>query len=545
MKNTSSVAIRIITAASLVVVYVFFVWRNYGASPFIMPDEYVYSTYSRFLPLRNAQIPSYLYYLVYSITAYWGDNYLDVARMLNVFFYVSGSIFVFLIAKNILTYNWAVFIMFVTLFMPTNFYISYFMPESMYFCFFWVLQYVIIRSNYNNTLNVIIIGVIYGFLILIKPHAWFLLPIYLAYFMLINRPTLSTHQKLLVFIISFLFTRFIFGYFIAGLESITFFGDAYSTNANLAIINIGKIINSTNDFIIISAVHLISLSIIFGIVFFETVNIKYKEENLEINKIVHLLWLHLIILIPIISLFTVIVSLFGGEWIYRIHMRYYIFVFPYFLILVTYNITNSHKIFINLNTFKIIISSIVIVVPMGVMYYYNLNFYFHPFTVGMADIPEIFLLIHNKYLFYIICSISMICLALWFFKSNYSRYVYLLVYIPLYITIVWYNHDSLHNERFSNSNVSSAGQYLQDHVSTAAQDSTIVIGYSEASLLATLMYAKSNRIKHQTIHVSDSLIVDKYTHNTMYILTLDSINLHNQADLLWRKGGSMFYKIRR
>lgn len=509
-----------------------------------MPDEYFYSKYSRLIPFSEAEIPGYLYYFIYSITALWGDSYLELARILNVFFYVIGCLFVYLVSILVIPRIWALFLIAIVLFMPTSFFVAYFMPEPIYFCFFWIMQYTIMSDFRSNIKKYIISGIVYGSLILIKPHAWFLLPILIIFFLVKSGLNKSNVRDIIIFVITFLLIRVLIGLLIGGIDSLTMFGVAYTEHADTAVNGLDIILLATKDFILVLIAHVFAISLLFGVAIAESMSLMKDAINDKVRDFIRMLWLHLLIMVPIVSLFAVTASLFENEWTYRIHMRYYIFIFPYFLMILIYGILNQNSIHNNISFVRLLASAILIIAPIGMIYYYYLNFYFYPFAVGIADIPEIFLITHSKTLFYLVGFLSILSMVLWLLKPGLGRIIYLAAFLPIYLATVWYNHGPVNTARFVQNDVDIVGRYLVNHVITTTQDSTLVVGYRESSLYAIMMYSNSRNIRHMKLSTLDPLRVDSLSSDIRYVMSLDSINLHSQADLIWSQNGSVFYRIR-
>ncbi|HQW19724.1 MAG TPA: hypothetical protein PLI90_03505, partial [Rhodocyclaceae bacterium] len=83
------------------VVAVSLLFKNLGLYPIVMDDEYAYSKFTRLLPFSKSVFPNYLFFIVYRVTNYCGDGFLDCARILNVLFFVSAAPFIYLIGRQI------------------------------------------------------------------------------------------------------------------------------------------------------------------------------------------------------------------------------------------------------------------------------------------------------------------------------------------------------------------------------------------------------------------------------------------------------------
>jgi phosphoglycerol transferase len=112
------------------VVFVGLLLRNSGLYPSVM-DEYPYSTMSRLMPLANASVPDYLYFVVYNFTNQCGDGFLSCARIMNVAAFVGAAPFIYLTARRVCTRGVATLVVILALVGPINTYTAYFMPEPL------------------------------------------------------------------------------------------------------------------------------------------------------------------------------------------------------------------------------------------------------------------------------------------------------------------------------------------------------------------------------------------------------------------------------
>ena len=76
---------------------------------------------------------SRFFFIVYRVTNYCGDGFLDCARILNVLFFVSAAPFIYLIGRQITGKKTALLIAVLSLLGPVNVYTAFFMAEAMYF----------------------------------------------------------------------------------------------------------------------------------------------------------------------------------------------------------------------------------------------------------------------------------------------------------------------------------------------------------------------------------------------------------------------------
>lgn len=173
--------IAIAVAVCLIILYIAF--RSMGIQPVVMSDEQRFNTYSRLLSPAQANVPSYLFYFIYRITNQCGAGFLEYGRLLNILELGLGSILLYGICKQYLPRKISAYIAIITLLAPWGTYATYYMPEVLYYLIFLALTSITLNEQrYRNRLLFdCASGAIFGLLALVKPHALFLIPAYLAY----------------------------------------------------------------------------------------------------------------------------------------------------------------------------------------------------------------------------------------------------------------------------------------------------------------------------------------------------------------------------
>lgn len=211
--------------------------RNAGPYAYVFGDETKYSEWARLLPFSYSEVPSYIYLLIFKITSYCGDAFLQGARILNTAFFCGSGFFIFKIARKIAPRAIAHVLVILVLISPLNIYTLYFMPESMYIFAFWVFTWYFLDLNVQDSIyKWATAGIIFGFLSLVKPHAFFLVPSILAYYIFLlyqcsRLKSCQSWKNILSFSIIFLIFKFLVGYILAGYSGITLFGGLYQNIA--------------------------------------------------------------------------------------------------------------------------------------------------------------------------------------------------------------------------------------------------------------------------------------------------------------------------
>jgi hypothetical protein len=159
--------------------WVFLVGR--GLAPGILPDELIYSSQARYLPISEAEYGNYLYLALYQVTSIFGLDFYDAAKLLNAFFWILQSGAVFLLSRLFLSPRGSTGMMVIWGLSPIITYNFLFMPEAMYGAIVaWVIYFaarayfdVNKRRSYIFLIASILFAALAGN---VKPHLIFLLP---------------------------------------------------------------------------------------------------------------------------------------------------------------------------------------------------------------------------------------------------------------------------------------------------------------------------------------------------------------------------------
>jgi phosphoglycerol transferase len=263
---------NILLIAIMLAMAIFLIFRNFGLFPFVMDDEYLYSKFSRLLPMNMAAFPDYIYYVVYRKTSLCGDKFLDCARILNVIFFVSATPFIYFIGSRITGKNTALLVSVLSLLAPINVYTAFFMPESMYYFSFWGFTWFFFRTIQHRSIpQWALLGIIYGATSLIKPHAIFLLPAFVCLFLVFSRQSkdgggiVKMLAPYCAFISLAIAIKFLVGYMFAGKSGITVFGPSYSKNASNFILDPSKYLSFIRLALENLKGHLLALCLLFSV----------------------------------------------------------------------------------------------------------------------------------------------------------------------------------------------------------------------------------------------------------------------------------------
>lgn len=323
-------------------VFVGLLVRNAGLYPCVVADETVHSRVCRLVPLWEAEIPAYLYAIVYRLCNHGGDDFQTVARILNGLFFVGSTPFLFWTARRFCSSAVAAVIAIASLLGPVNTYTAYFMPEPMYFFGFWVLAWLTGRCDGKATAwSWCGAGFVFGLLALIKPHALFAVPGVSLYCVLVAReaPTswlAKALRDVLALVGTMLLTRAIAGWACAGADGLYPFGKLYGNIASTSASRT-ELLWAVAKMASWNAVgHALSLCLTCGLAIaatlgFATRTALVRGPRQSRERFALFTFLVLANLVAMTTLFTASVACqtaFPNENGLRLHMRYYEFVLP-------------------------------------------------------------------------------------------------------------------------------------------------------------------------------------------------------------------------
>ena len=383
---------------SLVLVpIVFALWsisRVLTVLPSIMQDEYIYTSQAKNLPFAEQFYSNYIFSFVMGLTNYCGNEFYVCTKSINSVFFLATVLFTFLIASRFLSFRWSIFAASVTALSPIAIPVSYFMPETMYFTMMTLTIWVtLLVSRKDSWLLWIVSGLSLGAAALVKPHAIFMLPAFVAFALIFayKKSDGSWFQGLRAgstVVVGFMVTKLGLGFAFAGSEGLKLFGgygspvDALTGAANTEeVLTVGDAPARSGLEVLISvaSVHLITHSavvlLLAGIPFFLSLRVSYsivktKQPIGEVSSLFILVALITVSMIGVVALFEAYVSASGDDHSDRLILRYYEFLIPQFVVmgLLLPRLTDSKRLF------RIIQGSIIVGASMFFTIYYTPTF---------------------------------------------------------------------------------------------------------------------------------------------------------------------------
>jgi phosphoglycerol transferase len=458
---------------------------HHNLYPTVFADEWVYSSSARLLPLSTSISPSYFYLLLFKSTNYCGPDFLACARLLNACFFSAALPFIYTVARQVASRKTATWITTFSLLAPINSYTAYFMPESMYFFSFWVLTWLTFRTwQKSSFLFGSSIGLTLSITALIKMHAIFLLPVMMIFILLLSfhRTANINFKKSCVIILwmlgTFIVTRSLFGYLFAGYHGLNIVGIKYNYNifSNLN----GNRLATTIALINIPLLgHLMAITLLFGL---PIIHLLHQEKTSSIDLITLKQYtLASFITLLFITIFATAQMAGWGpyETINRIHMRYYNFIFPLFLMITSAELSICK----NFHWQKFLLAISICLIMLFSMFY--LKPYYH---LSFIDCPELFGMTYHHTIFIILAIFGMICLMTWSIHHRLGTQLYLFIFFPLLIIISSYvtTSELRHERLYTTDAYDRAGQFIHQYFHDTSH--LAVIGPEQGGLFKILFY---------------------------------------------------------
>lgn len=510
--------------------------RSLALNPTIFADEYTYSMSSRLQPLEISAISNYLYLAIFRFTNLCGPNYLGCVKVFNFTFFILALPFVYAVARRVTSKNTAMLIVVLTLMAPINIYIAYFIPEPMYFLFFWIYAWFILGlSKDSKAISWFITGLLIGLGSIIKTHALFLIPptlIFLLY-LLIGLSIKEVMKYFLIgalsIVVGALLAKFGLSYLLVGKAGMTIFGHTYGATAtdfsaavSKSIVGASEVgeplqngakgglgaISLASQFLplmqywLINFVgHLIALVILFSLSL--AVGIKQlmpmqgnAKTLLMQKKYIFFALITCVTLIFISSLFSAFVKLSSNGEIYRLHLRYYNFLFPLFLIILYAAFEDGVAAF---QDHKYRVGRLLIACAIFAALIYALMSNFDPYQPAAIDSPELMGIFFIKKFFIFFILSSAILILMWIFQEQLAIHITAYGLIPLMIIV---GAIGVNKNLFFSTDLNvydKAGIMMKQYLSADELSRLIVVGDNHIELSRTLFYLDNAKIAKEIV----------------------------------------------
>jgi len=480
-------------ATAMVAVFIFLLFRNLGLHPSVFSDEWSYSMSSRLMKLSSASTPLYLYYFVYRLTRHCGAEFLECARVLNALFFVAAAPLIYAVARKVASKPLAVLVALLSLVSPINTYTAYFMPESMYFFVFWILTWFALSDGQRRpTRHGAVLGLLLAVLMLIKVNAIFLVPgvaVFIVYrYLRDSSPSrLSSALTALGYmIVTAALVRLGIGYLCAGTAGLHVLGTRYGSLADSALSSV-RLSQMTGGVFKVLRGHVMGLAVLFGLPLAAMVTLVFRrhdesEGDGDLQAIAAYSLTLIVVLLVVVAYFTTSVIGEGPyESLARLHMRYYNFLFPLFLIVVAGQLSIKD---VRRNTYVAGISAAVLV---GFILY-ALKLLLHLYSPSIVDSPELYGVTAGRVAFVIVAILGVVSVFVWAWSRRRGAQLFLFVFMPVSVMCSTTADNTYLRGRLKADAYDRAGVFARDELEKDERSKLVVVGSELASLYRVLFH---------------------------------------------------------
>lgn len=480
-------------AAGMIAVFVFLLFRNLGLHPSVFSDEWSYSMSSRLMKLNSATTPLYLYYFVYRLTRHCGVEFLECARVLNALFFVAVAPLIYAIARKVTGKPTAAFIALLSLIGPVNTYTAYFMPESMYFLVFWILTWFALSDGQRRSGRYgVVLGFLLAVLMLIKVNAIFLVPGVAAFIVYrYLRDSLPSRVRLALTAVGYMIvvaivTRLGIGYLCAGTAGLHVLGTRYGALADSSLSS-AQLSQMTGRVFGVLRGHVMALAVLFGVPLAAMVALVFRREDKSegdagVQTIAAYSLALLVVLLVVVAYFTTSVIGEGPyESLARLHMRYYNFLFPLFLIVVAGQVPTKDR----RRTPYIAGVSVLVLAALVI---YSLKSLLSLYSPSAVDSPELYGVTAGRVVFSIVAVLGIVSMIVWAWNQRRGAQLFLFMFMPVSVVCSATVDNSYLRGHLKADAYDRAGIFARDELEKDERSKLVVVGSELASLYRVLFY---------------------------------------------------------
>jgi hypothetical protein len=425
-------------AVGMMLVMLYLVFRNAGLYPMVFADEWLYSKAARLQPFAESILPSYLYLGLFSMSNACGPGFLECVRLMNVALLVGAAPFVYLIAVKVCSRPVAALLALAAVLAPLNVFSAYFMPESMYFFAFYALAWVALEYRDAGPLAYgLATGSLLGLASAVKVHALFLLPALLAFMMYLNlagyrgKGALPRSLKMmLAATLALVAVKSALGYLLAGPAGLDFLGRFYGAHAsNSSVIRVlGPLLAQAS---ISLGGHLLALVLLMAVplagLLLHAVSPAARAAappSLRTLQVYAVLMLGAAGAMAVA--FTASIAVQGADEVWRLHMRYYDFVFPLLLIIAASQLGTT-------GAAPAPAGRLAIAIGLAALAIVAMRLLPKQFNIVYTDAPELGALVASPESFLVLVGGQLLVLAVWAVHRRLAARLLLFALLPLSI----------------------------------------------------------------------------------------------------------------
>lgn len=481
-----------------------------------VPDEYIYRIGSQLEELDFVTTPNYLYFFLLHVFTFDSKSFYFIAKLINIAILLFCIRLVALFAEKFVLSRRVLLMEILIISCSTNLYTSYLMPDSIYISLTVLLFIYIVGIDTLNRQKILKIALAIGLLSLIKPHALFMLLMFPIYITLSYRTSwlYSIFRSLIMSVLA-LFVKLSISFILVGSSGLSIFGELYTYQVQ-TLNSIERLDFVLINTLLVSLLHF-SMFICFlggpALLLFQALremNHTNQVERLKIRLIVGLFSFSSVMLL-LSSYFSSLIVGFGGEQTpWRLHSRYYEFLFIIFFF-VSVIVLNESRLKINTARFWFG----VVVIPLSLIYilitpyFENRGNYVDSATYSGFQT--------SKWLYFLFAFVNVFLLMHVSLKSNKSNSAFNLVFLVLFSFVttssvlsnreIWKDH--------YNSNIfDRAGIFTRSFLPEGEMSELLVTSYWDGPLRSTFMQLDSfEAFKNQRILPQGAIIDLSETQN--------------------------------
>jgi len=427
------------------------------------------------------------------LTRHAGSAFLEAARVLNALFFVGAAPFIYQTTRKVASKWVAVLVATLSLLDPINTYTAYFMPEGMYFfVFWWMSWYLLCRRQARPLYYGMMSGLLLAILVLVKVNAVFLLPGMMAFLVYANyrdhSPSWVKHSAVNAasFVATFAIVRFALGYLFAGKAGLQILGTRYGSLANASAAP-ARFSLLTSEVSGVLRGHVLGLALLFALPLASTVVILFRKHTgtEDDNALSNIAAYTLAVLLPLIVVVAYFTASVLGESPYeslgRLHMRYYNFLFPLFLMVVAGQLTARD---FRRNRYVVLASVSALILLIGLAFRVLLRLY----SPSLIDSPELHGVTVTSASFYLVGGLGILSLLVWAWNQRRGAQLALFLVMPIVILLSAVHGNSELRRHLAASAEDSTGRFAHDELDPLERPRLAVVGSEPAALFHVLFY---------------------------------------------------------
>ncbi|MDA9854032.1 glycosyltransferase family 39 protein [Aquiluna sp.] len=431
-------------APSLLVAVAIVTWtRVRDINPSILGDEWVYLVSSRMTGMwdgGNTFLGNYLFNATHKLTLLCGESFYSCAKAINLAFFLIFVVFVYMVARLLITELSAYLVLVATGLSPLSIYVSLYLPESLYFACIGGAVYFLARVLVEDrSIFWLISGGWLGLAALAKPHSFLSLIgvlVFLLVSALFNKGSFGSRvNPLLLFTSGFLIIRLAAGFILGGPSSLNFL-NSYGADGAIqqviegqdtaaipsdGLVGAGQLQGAVGLFSAQLAVHALVLAAIIGIAIAVLIvnlfSLRRREQSLPLDRFALLVLIWLGVMVVAIVLFTGWVTGAGDDHTDRVLLRYYDFLFP-FVFVAAIGLSEQSR-FSSTKLYSRWISAGLVFTGLSIAF----TGAFSSLEVQIADAPYLAGLVVDRFTYDAVAIIGTVGLLLLAFFPAYLKYV--------------------------------------------------------------------------------------------------------------------------